>query len=100
MKLLMLVFALAACYVPAVAGARGRGSRKLWIGLFFVGLCIAFAAIRMGGASSIWMSTPNAVSIMYEGIIRISIGIAFGSFLAAVLCTKRPVEKLKLRGNA
>jgi hypothetical protein len=91
------VLGLVACYFPAVAGARGRGSRKLWIGFFFVGLCIAFGAIKLLGTSSLWTANPDAFSTLYEIILRIAIGFAFGSFLAALLCRKKQsVESVNL----
>jgi hypothetical protein len=98
MKVLMLVLSLLACYFPAVAGARGRGSRKLWIGFVFVGLFIALGTIKLGGTSSFWISSPNAVSMLYETIIRMAIGFAFGSFLAVLLCRKKQsIEDLSLK---
>jgi hypothetical protein len=100
MRVLMLVITLVACYFPAVAGARGRGSRKLWIGLFCVGLCIALGAIALGGAQSIWIPNPDAVSILYEIIIRTAIGFTFGSFLAVLLYRKKPsIKGLNLGSN-
>lgn len=99
MKSLMLVITLAACYFPAVAGARGRGSRKLWIGSIFVGLFIFLGTIALGGAQSIWIPRPNAVSILFEITIRMAFGFALGSFLAALLCKKRSVESLNMKSD-
>jgi hypothetical protein len=98
MRLFMLVLGLVACYFPAVAGARGRGSRKLWVGFIFVGLCITLGAIKLGGTSSFWASSPNAVSTFYAIIIRMAIGFAFGSFLAALLYRKRQGASPSLLG--
>ena len=98
MKVFGLVLGLLACYVPAVAGAHGRGSRKLWVGSILVGLCIALGAIELGGTSSFWISSPNAVSTLYEIIIRMAIGFAFGSFLAALLYRKRQAGSPSLLG--
>jgi hypothetical protein len=98
MRLFMLMLGLVACYFPAVASARGRGSRKLWVGFIFIGLCIAFGAIKLGGTSTFWISSPNAVSTLYEIIIRMAIGFAFGSFLAALFYRKRPEGSTSLLG--
>jgi len=103
MKLLMLVVTLVACYFPAVAGARGRGSRKSWIGLVFAGLIIALGTMMLGKALGvpILILSPDAgsaASILFEIIIRMAIGLAFGSFLAVLLFRKKhPVENLTLK---
>ncbi len=98
MKIFMLVLTLLACYFPAVAGARGRGSRKMWVGLIFVGLGIFIGTVELGGGSSLWMSNPSAVSTLYEVIIRMAAGLALGSFLAALLYRKRQAASPSLPG--
>jgi hypothetical protein len=102
MRVLMLVLTLAACYFPAVAGARGRGSRKIWILFVFLGLFISLGTmmlVKALGVPIIWISNPNAASNMFEVIIRLSIGFTFGSFLAVLLFKKKPrVEGLTLKG--
>jgi len=47
------VLGLVACYFPGGAGARGRGSRKLWVGFILVGLCLALGAIKLGACPKI-----------------------------------------------
>jgi heme/copper-type cytochrome/quinol oxidase subunit 1 len=109
-KLLMLLIGLLACYFPAIAGARGRGSRKSWIGLFFVGLFVGIAAMILGhhlvgtfdpvlfsqfkGESFARQMTVNLLAM----IVRVSIAFCFGSFLAALLYGKRQADSTSLLG--
>jgi heme/copper-type cytochrome/quinol oxidase subunit 1 len=110
MKLLMLVIGLLACYFPAVAGARGRGTRKLWIGLIFVGLFVGVASMMLGhhlvgafdpvlfsqskGESFAHQMTVNLLAM----IVRVSTTFCFGSFLAALLYRKRQADSPSLLG--
>ena len=110
MKVLMLVLELGACYLPAVAGARGRGSRKSWIGLILVGLFVAMVSMMLGhhlfgtfdpaffsrskGESFARQMTVNLLSM----IVRVSICICFGSFLAALLYKRRQADSPSLLG--
>lgn len=110
MAVLMLVLGLLACYFPAVAGARGRGSRKLWIGLIFVGLFVGVASMMLGhrlvgtfdpvlfsgsrGESFALQMTVDLLAL----IVRVSILFCFGSFLAALLYRKRQADSPSLLG--
>lgn len=110
MKVLMLVIGLLACYFPAVAGARGRGSRKLWIGMIVVGLFVGVASMMLGhhlvgtfdpvlfsqskGESFARQMTVNLLAM----IVRVSISFCFGSFLAALLYRKRQATRQVLLG--
>jgi heme/copper-type cytochrome/quinol oxidase subunit 1 len=96
------VLSLLACYFPAVAGAHGRGSGKLWLGLIFVGLFVGVAFMMLGHHLARTFD-PVALSSGYKGesfalqmtvnllavIVRVSISFCFGSFLAALLYRKR-----------
>lgn len=111
MKLLMLVLGLLACYFPAVAGARGRGSRKLWIGLIFLGLFVG-VTFMMLGHHLVRTFDPVVLSSGYKGesfarqmtvnllavIVRISISFCIGSFLATLLYGKRQAGSPSLLG--
>jgi heme/copper-type cytochrome/quinol oxidase subunit 1 len=111
MKVLMLVLELAACYFPAVAGARGRGTRKSWIGLILVGLFVGMASMMLGhhllgtfdpvlfshqskGESFARQMTVNLLAM----IVRVSICFCFGSFLATLLYKKRQADSPSLLG--
>jgi hypothetical protein len=100
-----------ACYFPAVAGARGRGSRKQWIGLIFVGLLVGVASMMLGhylvgtfdpvvlfarykGESFALQMTVNLLAM----IVRVSISFCFGSFLAALLYRNRQAASPSLLG--
>jgi hypothetical protein len=62
MNVLMLVLGLLACYFPAVAGAHARGSRKLWMGLIFVGLFVGVASMMLGHHL---VGTFNPVGVLF-----------------------------------
>ena len=110
-KLLMLVIGLLACYIPAVAGARGRGSRKSWIVLIFVGLSVGVASMMLGhhlartfdpvlfsqskGESFARQMTVNLLAM----IVRVSVSFCFGSFLAVLLNRKRQAHSPSLLGH-
>jgi uncharacterized membrane protein len=112
MKSLMLLIELLACYFPAVAGARGRGSRKSWIGLIFLGLFVGIASMMLGhhlagtfdpilfsqskGESFARQFPVNLLAI----IVRVSTAFCFGSFLAALLYRKRQADSPSLLGLA
>ncbi len=102
MTVFMLVLELLACYFPAVAGARGRGSRNFWIGLIFVGLLAGVASMMLvhqlvgtfdpvvlfsgsGGESFGLRMTVNFLAV----IGRASMSFCFGSFLAVLLYRNR-----------
>ena len=110
MAVFTLVLGLLACYFPAVAGARGRGSRKLWIGLIFVGLFVGVASMMLGhhlvgtfdptlfsgsrGEPFARQMTVNLLAL----IARVSISFCLGSFLAALLYRKRQADSPSLLG--
>lgn len=112
MAALMLVMSLLACYFPAVAGARGRGSRKSWIGLIFVGLFVGAASMMLGHHlvgtfDTVLLSQlkgepfVNHVAVnLLAVIVRISIAFSIGSFLAALLYRngKDPKDSANLLG--
>ena len=104
MKVLMLVLGILACYFPAVAGARGRGSRKLWIRLILVGLFVAAASVMLGrhllGAfEPVLFSQAEGESFarrmtvnLLAAIVRVSASFCFGSILAALLYRKHRAD--------
>jgi heme/copper-type cytochrome/quinol oxidase subunit 1 len=111
MTVFMLLLELLACYFPAVAGARGRGSRKQWMGLIFVGLLVGVASMMLGhylvgtfdpvvlfsrykSESFALQMTVNLLAV----IVRVSISFCFGSFLAALLYRKRQAASPSLLG--
>ncbi len=114
MTVIMIVLsflAILACYFPAVAGARGRGSRRLWIGLIFVGLFVGVAFMMLGrhlvrtfdpvvlypgskGESFAFQMTVNLLGVF----ARLSMSFCFGSFLAALLYRKRQAGSPSLLG--
>ena len=97
MTVFMLVPELLACYFPAVAGARGRGSRKLWIGSIFVGLFISLGTIWLVKALNVPMSSYGTTETFFD-IIRTALAFAFGSFLATLLFKKKQsIEDLSLK---
>ncbi len=98
MKAFGFVLGLLACYIPAVAGAHGRGSRKIWISSICVGLCLAISAVNLVGTSSFWRSSTDAISMLCEILIRMAIGFTFGSFLAALLYRKQPAAAQTIFG--
>jgi heme/copper-type cytochrome/quinol oxidase subunit 1 len=110
MAVLMLMLELLACYFPAVAGARGRGSRKLWIGLIFGGLFVGAASMRLGhhllgtfdpilfpGFKADSFARQMTVSLLAL-IARVSISFCLGSLLAALLYRKRQIDSSSLLG--
>jgi hypothetical protein len=111
MRIVSLFLALAAVYLPAVNAARGRGSRRMWIGLILVGLFVGAASMMLGrhlagsfdrvvlfsrfeGASFAPQITVDLLSL----IVRISLSFCFGSFLAALLYRKRQAALPSLPG--
>ncbi len=106
-----LVLSLLACYFPAVAGAHGHGSRKLWIGLISVGLFVG-VAFMMLGHHLVRTFDPVVLSSGYKGesfaiqmtvnflavIVRASLSFSFGSFLATLLYRKRHAGPPSLLG--
>ena len=109
--LVLSLLAILACYFPAVAGASGRGSRKLWIGLIFVGMFVAVASMMLGrhlvgafdpvvlfpgsgGESFALQMTVNLLGVL----VRLSMSFCFGSILAALLYRKRQTGSPSLLG--
>jgi hypothetical protein len=110
MNVLTGVISLLACYFPAVAGARGRSSRRSWIVGIFVGLFVAGASMMIGH-HLVWTFDPVLLSQSESGsfvrqmtanllamIVRISISFCFGSFLATLLYRKHQAESGNLLG--
>lgn len=102
MAIFAMVLGLIATYLPAVAGARGRGSRGLWIGCIFIGLFVVFAGIWIGNA--LYGANAQNVLMSSHGVnvlaltIRTACGFSLGSFLASLLIRKKqPVNQLGLR---
>jgi hypothetical protein len=102
MPLFSLVLGLVATYLTAVAGARGCGSRKLWIGGIFVGLLVCFAGMMLGNA----LSGTDVQGALLSGhgaavwtlIVRVGFGFSLGSLLALLLYrNKQPDNQLGLR---
>ena len=98
MTVFMLVPELLACYFPAVAGARGHESRKLWIGSIFVGLFISLGTIWLVKALNVPISSYGTTGTFFDIIIRTALAFAFGSFLATLLFKKKQsIEDLSLK---
>ena len=98
------VLSLIATYLTAVAGANGRGSRKLWIACIFLGLLIALGAVSIGKAQfgididKAIFAGDGAITNIEVFIVRVAFGFSFGSFLAVLLFRKKPaVESLGLK---
>lgn len=97
----MLVLGLLACYIPAVAGAHGRGSRKLWIGLILVSLLVGSASMMLGNhllgtfEPLLILESKNEPFARQMTVyllaltMRVSLSFCLGSFLAALLYKKR-----------
>jgi hypothetical protein len=98
MAAFMIVLELLACYFPAVSGAHGRGSRKLWIGLIFFGLIVSFGMMMLAQALNVVIPSPDATARLLEIILRTALALAIGAFLATLLYKKKPsVEDLGLK---
>ena len=98
----LLLVTLLATYLPAVAGARGRGSRGLWIGCIFIGLFIGIGGMMIA-KDLFWYKPQDAFAwggvkiLIFQFLIRAAIGFGLGSFLASLLFRKRqPDEQLRL----
>jgi hypothetical protein len=110
LAVVMLVISLLACYLPAVAGAHGRGSRKLWIMLFFAGLIVGGAAMMLGHQlvrpfDPFFVVQSEGGSLAHRMvveliilIVRASISFCFGTFLAILLYKKRQTDSASLLG--
>jgi Na+/pantothenate symporter len=110
MRIVSLILTLAAVYVPAVLGARGRGSRRMGIGLILVGFLIGSASMMLGHHlvgtfdpvlfprfEGMPLARQMAVDL-FSLIVRVWISFCFGSFLAALLYAKRPATSPNLLG--
>ena len=111
MTVFMLLLELLACYFPAVAGARGRGSRKFWIGLIFVGLLAGVTSTMLvrqlvGTFDPVVLFSGSEgesfglrMTVKFLAVIgRASISFCFGSFLAVLLYKKRQAASPSLLG--
>jgi hypothetical protein len=110
MWIVSLFLALAAVYLPAVNAARGRGSRRMWIGLILVGLFVGAASMMLlhhlvGSIDPVLFSRSEGVSFgrqmtvdLLSAIVRVSISFCLGSFLAALLYRKRQAASPSLLG--
>jgi len=91
------VLGIIATYLTAVVGARGHGSRRLWIMCIFLGILVTSAAVMTAGAQF----GPDAQNVLFFGggtfanilvlVSRVAFGFSIGSLLAALLCRKNPV---------
>jgi uncharacterized membrane protein len=110
LAILMLVLSLLACYFPAVAGVHGRGSRKLWISLFLIGLFVGIASMMigyhlLGTFDPVFLSQPKSESFarkmtanLLAMIVRVSLSFCIGSFLAALFYRRRQSDSSSLLG--
>ncbi len=93
MILINLALSLIATYLPAVAGARGRGSRRIWIVCLFLGLLVASVSIMIADAYGTDIQNElfrgGGILIGFVGmVIRASISFSIGSLLAVLLFRK------------
>jgi hypothetical protein len=105
-----LFLQLATVYWPPVIAARGRGSRRMWIGLILVGLFVGVASMMLvqhlvGSIDPVLFFRSKGVSFerqmtvdLLSVIVRVSISFCLGSFLAALLYRKRQAATPSLLG--
>ena len=104
MIIVTAMLGIAVTYLTAVAGARGHGSRRLWIACIFFGLTVAVAAEMIGQAylghdtQLAFMSGGGVLANVLIFVFRVAIGFSIGSILAVFLCRKKPsIESVGLK---
>jgi hypothetical protein len=100
MWLASLFLGLAAVYFPAVIAAKGLASRRLWIGLIPAALFVGVVSMTLGHhlvrSFDLFLFSESAglslgrriIADLLSLIVRTSISLCFGSFLAALLYRK------------